>query len=92
MGRKVCSAGSAAQPRAMPHTSDLGNGSPTHSCGYGEVAGLSVVARSGSYVSGQNPIFSVATTLPPEFVTVRWTNFFRALGIVPTTLDGQGIC
>ena len=76
----------------MPHTSDFGNGSPTHSCGYGEVAGLLGLARSGSYVSGQKFIRLEATTLPAEFVTVMRTKSFRALGTVPTTLAGQGIC
>ena len=43
----LCEAGSTAQPLATPQISDFGNGSPTHSCGYGEVAGLLGEARSG---------------------------------------------
>ena len=75
----------------MPHTVPSWNGSAApHSCGYGDVGGLSGLARSGSNVSGHSVIRVVAITLPALFLMVRLMKFFSPFQ-PSRTLAGSGL-
>ena len=71
----------------MPHTLAFWNGSDAQNCGYGEVDGLSGVARSGLKVSGQNPVRSRATTVPLEFLTVSRTKSRKPLAAAEVVVE-----
>ena len=75
----------------MPHTVPSWNGSAApHCCGYGDVGGLSGLARSGSKVSGHSVSRVVATTRPALFLMVRLMKFFSPFQ-PSRTLAGSGL-
>src|SRR5258705_5055058 len=75
----------------MPNTVAIWNGSMAAHCwGYGDVDGLSGLARSGSNVSGHSVSRVVATTRPALFLMVRLMKFFSPFQ-PSRTLAGSGL-